>query len=163
MRRRYILPAAALVALAVVGTAGALSIRNNSVPDAHGVFWACVHPTGGALTMLGSSSSNCPSGQVKVHWSGVSTAFALVRGPNVNVAPDTEGTSSALCSTGSSPVGGGYFVTNGGPPQVYGSTVDTANGTTTDGWDVAIRNPGGTTLTFHAWGICVNQTIRLPG
>lgn len=97
------------------------------------------------------------------------TTFTLVRGPDTVVQPGAAGTSSALCPSGSGPVGGGFIVSNGfdANPVVVASTIDTSNGTTADGWDATMGNSAeaGATmpLTFHAWGVCANQTIQLPG
>ena len=103
-------------------------------------------------------------------------SFKLVRGPNV-VVPAGDGSgastglSSALCASGSYPVGGGYLVTEGygAQPVVVGDGPDTADGKTADGWDVVIGNsaPLGASmpLTFHAWATCETGggPIKIPG
>ena len=98
------------------------------------------------------------------------TTFTLVRGPNVDVPPShtDAGTSTALCPSGSRPVGGGFLVTKSFDASivVVASGIDTSDGKTADGWGVVIGNSedGATgTLTFHAWAVCANQTIKLPG
>lgn len=99
------------------------------------------------------------------------TTFTLVRGPNVDVPPSNTdaGTSTALCPSGAGPVGGGFIVTNGyeANPVVVADAIDTTDGKTADGWDVAIGNSAEAgaigTLTFHSWAVCANQTIKLPG
>ncbi len=104
---------------------------------------------------------------------GTSVRFTLVKGPSITVPPSNTdaGQSSALCPSGSYPVGGGFIVTNGfdANPVVLASTEDTSDGKTVDGWDVEIGNSaeGGATmpLTFHAWATCETGggPITLPG
>jgi hypothetical protein len=91
------------------------------------------------------------------------TIFTHARGPSVDVAPGTAGTSTALCPSGWSPVGGGFLVTAGGPGWVQASAFDTSDGKTLDGWDASMINPdtNTTTLTFNATVMCVNQTVKI--
>ncbi|HZT93962.1 MAG TPA: hypothetical protein VE985_05755 [Gaiellaceae bacterium] len=107
---------------------------------------------------------------------GQHIAFTLVRGPAVVVQPGdgsgaSAGQSSALCASGSYPVGGGYLVTEGygADPVVVGDGPDTSDGKTADGWDVVVGNLtqlGATMpLTFHAWATCEAGAgpITIPG
>ena len=92
------------------------------------------------------------------------TTFTLVKGNNVDVSPGSDGTSSALCPSGSGPVGGGFNAIGGGPGYLEGLAPLTSDGTTADGWAAVVGNPATNagTLTFHAWAVCANQTINLP-
>ena len=103
--------------------------------------------------------------------------FTLARGPDVVVPPGdgsgaSTGFSTALCASGSYPVGGGFLVTESfdASAVVVASTPDTSDGgKTVDGWIAAIGNltalGASMPLTFHAWATCETGAgpIKLPG
>jgi|SRR5579862_1425930 len=94
----------------------------------------------------------------------ITTIFTLVKGPTVSVDPGSQAGSTAVCPSGSGPVGSGFNVIVGGPGYLEALAPDTTNGTTADGWLAVVANPSTNTtaLTFHAWAVCANQTITLP-
>lgn len=170
--------------LSISNTSTAAGTRGLTVNGASSAAALFVHNGAGPAAAFQSSTSSPPftvNSSVQVpslnatllggHASGYflpassRTQFMAVKGPSVVVAPGATEVSSAICPSGWGPTGSGYFQTAGPLGELDGIAFDTSDGTTLDGFDVAMLNPSSntTSLTFHAEAVCANQTIDLPG
>jgi hypothetical protein len=143
------------------------SIKNHTIP-ATKLTEAAVASLQGERGPRGATGPQGPQGpQGPAGQNGKSITFSLAKGPSVDVAPGSQGTSSALCPAGSYPIAGNFFQTNGPSGYLVGIAWDTSDGTTLDGYDVVMANPASNNvaLTFHAEITCETGygPIPLPG